>query len=475
MKQDVRRNMGSTQKTMMSLRRRFVLGAMMVMCVLLLFRETHILRVDGKNSSTTVQITRNELTATKKSEKSDNGHSSTIPKSDYIQSAKFDRPKRQRPPQPDNDDDVDPDPCAGKAELLAILQEANVTTAFHSSPDNEELCHRLPTWKSVTDLYGEKPIIIGLETCQQYKSIINKQGDMHSIDFESGSHPPAPRIGGLYNTGTNALAWYFLENIEDIGKKDLLGQLHPYELPWGKHTSAIHRLNVTFPPNTTDILPPYVLPIILVRDPYRWMQSMCKRPYFAKWRGTGHCPNLIEEGSATTATGGKSRQPVRVQLSPPPLDGQVETYESLADLWSVWNRQYFDADYPRLMIRFEDLLFHTKEVIGEIVACTGITPLYDIDETGTTTTSNKNDNQDPLARTPKPRIHKFRYHTDAAKGHGISTDMISAMSKYGKDRGRSRGYYLDDLVYAQNSLDKELIKLFHYTHPQPSMKPVEYL
>jgi hypothetical protein len=37
-------------------------------------------------------------------------------------------------------------------------------------------------------------------------------------------------------------------------------------------------------------------------------------------------------------------------------------HKSLAHFWSEWYGEYMDADFPRIMVRFEDLLFYGKEV-----------------------------------------------------------------------------------------------------------------
>jgi hypothetical protein len=325
-----------------------------------------------------------------------------------------------------DDDQEDADPCLGKERLIGILTSANITV-------KTDLCYRLPTWQAVSNLYGDNPIVVGLETCSTYQRIIKEAGVS-----------AMPRVGGLYNTGTNALAWSFLENIQKIGEKDLIGQLHPYELPWGKHTPAPYRLNITFPRDNAEY-PHHVLPILLVRDPYRWMQAMCKNPYFVKWqRGAGQCPNLVTMSNDRSST----QTPVPVTLAPPPMKGQQEVYTSLADLWSVWNRQYLEADYPRLMVRFEDYLFHTKKVIDEVMRCAGMNQLS------------------PEGEDDGDRHHQFQYHVDPAKGHGRSnTDFVSAMAKYGRDRGRFRSLSKADLDYSRLALDLKLMEMFHYHFP----------
>lgn len=54
----------------------------------------------------------------------------------------------------------------GRERLVEILNDAGV----------EELdvptILSLPTWESVTKLYGDGPVVIGLETCQQFRDTI---------------------------------------------------------------------------------------------------------------------------------------------------------------------------------------------------------------------------------------------------------------------------------------------------------------
>jgi hypothetical protein len=37
-------------------------------------------------------------------------------------------------------------------------------------------------------------------------------------------------------------------------------------------------------------------------------------------------------------------------------------YKSLPHFWSEWYQLYLDAEYPRIIVRFEDLLFYGEEV-----------------------------------------------------------------------------------------------------------------
>lgn len=126
---------------------------------------------------------------------------------------------------------------------------------------------------------------------------------------------------------------------------------------------------------------------------------------------------------------------------------QAEHWESLAHVWTDWYGQYFHADYPRLIVRFEDLLFHGKEMINTVCSCVGGVPR----EEG-----------------------QFAYVVDSGKfgkGHPNSgaqhTNMIGAMAKYGTDKKRFTGMTDDDLTLASEALDLEMMMTFQYEIPPP--------
>lgn len=40
-------------------------------------------------------------------------------------------------------------------------------------------------------------------------------------------------------------------------------------------------------------------------------------------------------------------------------------------MWTDWYKDYYDADFPRLMIRLEDLVFYPHETLKQICECGG--------------------------------------------------------------------------------------------------------
>lgn len=102
---------------------------------------------------------------------------------------------------------------------------------------------------------------------------------------------------------------------------------------------------------------------------------MCQSPYTMDWNRTdAHCPNLIEDTTIMNAdmTAENSDIPAEMGVSVFIRWGRWgRSWHSLAHVWNQWYREYYEADFPRLMIRFEDLLFHTKTVMNEIRECVG--------------------------------------------------------------------------------------------------------
>ena len=108
---------------------------------------------------------------------------------------------------------------------------------------------------------------------------------------------------------------------------------------------------------------------------HRSHNLQCKQGYDAKWTIVpGHCPNLVtsEEDRKHKAFSNVTTFNVTVQWSQT-YKRLTDFYESLADLWSKWHRHYLDANYSRIFVRFEDMLFHPDKVMKAISDCVDIT------------------------------------------------------------------------------------------------------
>jgi hypothetical protein len=60
--------------------------------------------------------------------------------------------------------------------------------------------------------------------------------------------------------------------MEKVLKLHLLSTFS-YRVQWGKHVHPQHRVMNTVPIGK-DVVKEYVLPVVVTRDPFRWMRSM---------------------------------------------------------------------------------------------------------------------------------------------------------------------------------------------------------
>jgi hypothetical protein len=108
---------------------------------------------------------------------------------------------------------------------------------------------------------------------------------------------------------------------------------------------------------------------------------MCKHAYGVKWAHNetlaklvglagGHCPSLVPTAQDridfADELAASNSVPVTV-----PYPETTATFDSMVHFWSTWYNEYLQADYPRLMVRFEDLIFHQRQLISTICECVG--------------------------------------------------------------------------------------------------------
>jgi hypothetical protein len=87
---------------------------------------------------------------------------------------------------------------------------------------------------------------------------------------------PIPWVGGLQNSGTTAIADTFYNFVPN----PTIHSINPriYDVPWRENTPWHYRDNMTSPHHGWQENKELVLPVIVVRDPYRWMASMVRIP-----------------------------------------------------------------------------------------------------------------------------------------------------------------------------------------------------
>ena len=309
-----------------------------------------------------------------------------------------------------------------KDKIKAILEDAGMVI----TPEIES---KLPKWEEVVSLYGPKPIIHGLDSaCSEFQLTVP------ASDAYIG---PA----GLFNTGTNLLP-KLLHNYCELSSRtnslesDLFDEGILWSIPWGKHNPVAWR-NKNVKRRAENIVQNHTLPLVLIKDPYFWMGSMCRHWYEAEWEDVDRCPNLVQ-GNST-----KKTYPVEVRYK----KGEPSwEYQSLADFWNVWYGDYLASmgEFPMLMIRYEDLLFHTEEVITKVCECGG------------------------GQLKEKAKSEGIQLRVDSAKdgySHEDSNGLLSSIMRYGHVNQRLEGLNEYDLRYAKETIGSNLMEMFGYSFP----------
>lgn len=272
---------------------------------------------------------------------------------------------------------------------------------------------KLPKWGEMTAIYGAQPVILGLDRCETFRANLKKNTD--------AMIGPA----GLFNTGLNLFEQSLYLNC-DIPGSSTPKKGKEHDAPWGKHTPASLRRHFDASAyegvSHTD-----TLAVAVVKDPYSWMRSMCNRPYLASWaHSKSHCPNLVER------TGGyPSPNNVRVSYN----ENMKTQHESLVALWNDWYGSYYAATWPRLLIRYEDLLFYPEYIITKVCQCAG------------------------------GKIVHENFQFNSRRSQEDSSGMVNAILKYGHDGNRAVGFTDDDLSFSNANLRRDLMGAFNYTHP----------
>lgn len=257
----------------------------------------------------------------------------------------------------------------------------------------------------------------------------------------------------MFNTGTNLLYEYLSHNCLNLARRSEYDVGIHWQVPWGKHNPLSYRgLRYAETDDATSNLDNF-LPIVMVKDPYTWMQSLCRNQYSADWDFTlQHCPNLIPNevdkyyGFVRDIDHEKrllqNGIPMTIKYNP-----NTTKYNNMAEAWNAWYGEYFETKIPRLIVRFEDLLLDAKSIITEICECFG----------GTLKDKNK-----------------FNYITGSSKskelGHGNSTPgLMHALLLYTNSSNRIKLFTKDDLTFANEVLNKTMMGLLSYSIPSPDL------
>ena len=196
--------------------------------------------------------------------------------------------------------------------------------------------------------YGAGVKMLGLDTCAAYRA-------------QRAPHLRRWAPAGMFNCGTNTLLDLMHLNCAFPNRT---GRHGFWQVPWGKHNPLSWR-GRHWAPQFSGLKrfrpdPLSILPVAVVKDPLTWMKSMCRNQYECRFRHrashrTQTCPSPVKETETT----------MRYQPTRP------AHYDSLVHFWRAWNGEYLNATEPRLLIRFEDLLWNSEATIKQVCECVG--------------------------------------------------------------------------------------------------------
>jgi len=348
-----------------------------------------------------------------------------------------------------------PTNCRGKVLLLKIYLLSQQTI-----PD--DLCDKLPLAKNVNDMFGRTPVFVK---------------DCGSIAAGGGGGGKAvllePQISSIPNGGVGLLKRLMAWNIPGLDHVVQHGNL---EL----NTAIARRESIRRPDLEAYAPPPSdseYLRIIVVKDPYFWMQSIC----FGR-NGFGSAPEFFDYAPLTS----KRIRGLQVQLESEPdecpylvtpvnregqyatmplfvrsfaQNGQSKTdnFDSLPAYWNKWISGFVldkepldsEATAPYIVIRYEDLLFHPDRVIREVSQCSG------------------HESKDTFEFKALSSRELERFDRNPTSGL-LDKAIQFALPLYSNQTERIRGLSDLDLFFTQKRLDSRLLDLFQYRIPRPT-------
>jgi hypothetical protein len=224
---------------------------------------------------------------------------------------------------------------------------------------------------------------------------------------------------GQFNTGTNLLVKLFQQNFHYAPQHVVDGR------PIWKHLRPAELANAGIAKD--------VVLLVVLRDPLSWLQSMRKAPYDLAECVEGatlHMQNHKKDGFwIEQPCALKSKNFGAYTMPTVELGG-------LADYWNLWTEEYDDLPqfgFDRVvLIRYEDLVLKTEDVLAEIGSAVGREP-------------------------PPTAVHVH----GPAKPHGRATGRVEAVMKL-KSKSYLRTYSSAELLAACEALDRALMREHGY-------------
>ena len=305
--------------------------------------------------------------------------------------------------------------------VLGIDSNATMVSVLNSiGHQRSDISTKIPPWSDINQRYGPIfPKIIGLERCEDYRKNTPKNQAWVA---------PA----GLFHSGTNLL--------HNMLAGTCRGLIPQGQVPYGKHNPIRAATEDNYRIPTKDVYKAVknldrVLPIVMVRNPLDWMESMCQQRFAVSW-------NQSAGGNSTNTQ----------QLPCPSLDTPIHAklyrnfnYNNVLEFWEDWNSEYYNYTGPRLMVRLEDLVYSPVKTLKEICNCAGGEFRYDPqitqDRKGGTTRSQGKQKENFL-------VQAWSRHSRV----GITSSLSSSI----QNQRLFRKYISDGTQL------KELLQTFHY-------------
>ncbi len=306
-----------------------------------------------------------------------------------------------------------------------------------------------------TAFSSKDPIIIGKEQCEGFR---HRWGRNATVG-----------IASMFNSGSNALTknlrlnlgihWINQSLITRNGTKNSV-----IAVPWWKHNPIIN--DELIGRQASSIEHASILPIVIIRDPYFWRNSMCTAPYRLKWDRVrrGDCPKFWYENDTRKVIG---KDVISFLVSQKEMNRSVDLkFASLFDLWNTFYDQYLQAPFPRLIVRFEDTLFRLPQIIQFVHECVGAY-WKGSDELLLEDLINS------VILPGDKDLPTIRVYSTAAKIHGNAhnnlnaSSLVATMKKNTNATVRLNQMNRAELAYARLTLDPSLMQLFGYLHPFP--------
>jgi hypothetical protein len=172
--------------------------------------------------------------------------------------------QQQQQQQQQQDHDLTSIKHADKDRILKILKDAHYT----DSDFTPDIMAQLPTWQQVVDRLGPAPQIFGLDSCDAFQG---------SIEPAEAFIAPA----GTFNSGTNLMAELLLANCYNPARREKYKTDGVrWQVNWGKHQPPKFRVDQSvYHDQKVEMPNENILPVVTIRDPYAWLQSMCRNRY----------------------------------------------------------------------------------------------------------------------------------------------------------------------------------------------------